>query len=179
MQACGNTPPLNIKNKAQWSARMRLRWARLFNVPMDEQMPEGFPQSSLLTQRALCAVNLKYPQKLEEVIATLFFCSFVERKAVHTSNDLLSVLATILGESEAGEILEKSNSDEIKKLLFANTSEALAEGSFGVPWYVAVNGEGQKEGFWGFDHLALVADHLGLQKPTPGTAREGGWRALL
>lgn len=67
MQACGNTPPLNIKStsdnpfdsgsyilisigvdKAQWSARMRLRWARLFNVPMDEQMPEGFPQSSLL-----------------------------------------------------------------------------------------------------------------------------------
>lgn len=95
--------------------------------------------------------------------------------------------------------LSQSNSDEIKKLLFANTTEALAEGCFGVPWYVgkimdfslstkakyllnqslAINGEGQKEGFWGFDHLALVADHLGLQRPTPGTVKEGGWRALL
>lgn len=68
MKACGNTPPINIKStwnksssdsgadilmsvdadKAEWATRMRLRWARLFNVPMSEQMPEGFPQNTLL-----------------------------------------------------------------------------------------------------------------------------------
>lgn len=30
----------------------------------------------------------------------------------------------------------QSKTDEIKKLLTANTDEALAEGSFGLPWYV-------------------------------------------
>lgn len=29
----------------------------------------------------------------------------------------------------------QSTSDEIKKRLTANTDEALAEGSFGLPWY--------------------------------------------
>ncbi|MCJ1465404.1 hypothetical protein MMC07_004022 [Pseudocyphellaria aurata] len=179
MKACGNTPPINIKNKAQWSTRMRLHWARLFNVPMDEQLPERFPQNSVLTQRALCAITLKYPSKLERTIAALYYSSFVERKAIHDSNSLLSVLATILGESEAGEILGMSSTDEIKKLLLANTSEALAEGSFGLPWFVATNSEGQTEGFWGFDHLAQVTEHLGLQRPTPDTTGEEGWRALL
>ena len=87
------------------------------------------------------------------MIAALFRYSFVERQAIHTSNGLLSVLVTILGQSEAEEILGmvrssvtkqcivklnllQCSSDEIKKLLLANTSEALAEGSFGLPWYV-------------------------------------------
>ncbi|MCJ1427978.1 hypothetical protein MMC29_005885 [Sticta canariensis] len=146
---------------------------------MDKQMPEGFPYNTILTQRGLCAVTLKYPERLEEVIAALFRYSFVERQAIHTSDGLLSVLVTILGQSEAEEILGMCSSDVIKKLLLANTSEALAEGSFGLPWYVATNSQGQKEGFWGFDHLAQVADHLGLQRPTPGMTNEGGWRALL
>ena len=30
----------------------------------------------------------------------------------------------------------QSTSDEVKKLLIARTDEALAEGSFGLPWYV-------------------------------------------
>lgn len=30
----------------------------------------------------------------------------------------------------------QSKTDETKKLLSANTAEALAEGSFGLPWYV-------------------------------------------
>ena len=29
----------------------------------------------------------------------------------------------------------QSTSDEVKKLLTAKTDEALAEGSFGLPWY--------------------------------------------
>ena len=43
----------------------------------------------------------------------------------------------------------------------------------------ATNSEGEKECYWGFDHIAQVADHLGLERPKPGSANEGGWRALL
>ena len=71
----------------------------------------------------------------------------------------------------------------------------MAEGSFGLPWFVgqytnllsrilvnsikATNAQGQKEGYWGFDHIAQVADHLGLERPKPESANEGGWRAML
>lgn len=63
---------------------------------------------------------------------------------------------------------------EGKELLAKNTDLALSEGAFGLPWFVATNEEGKKEGFWGVDHLGQVAEHLGLSKPSTG-----GWKAVL
>lgn len=67
----------------------------------------------------------------------------------------MPILEKIFGEEQTTEILAKvcikvaripafkltlislqSTSEEVKKLLTANTEEALAEGSFGLPWYV-------------------------------------------
>ena len=63
--ACGNTPPIKIKSKSGYLVRYsnvpakisidkgeyffheRLRYARLFKVPMAEEMPPGFPALSL------------------------------------------------------------------------------------------------------------------------------------
>jgi hypothetical protein len=61
-----------------------------------------------------------------------------------------------------------------KKALLENTDKAFAEGAFGLPWMVCTNSKGQKEGFWGVDHLGQVIHFLGLEKP------EGrGWKAVL
>ncbi len=38
MQFCGNIPPINIKNKSEWIAIERLRWAKQFNIPMCEKV---------------------------------------------------------------------------------------------------------------------------------------------
>ncbi len=66
----------------------------------------------------------------------------------------MPIFEKIFGEEQTKEILTKvgielldtciqfgltslqSTSDEVKKLLIAKTDEALAEGSFGLPWYV-------------------------------------------
>lgn len=63
---------------------------------------------------------------------------------------------------------------EGKEILARNTDAALADGAFGLPWFVATNGKGERETFWGVDHLAQLADHLGLERP-----KTGGWKALL
>ena len=55
----------------------------------------------------------------------------------------------------------------------------MNEGAFGLPYYVAVDKAGEKETFWGFDHLGLVVDHLGLEKPAVGSKDEGGWKVLM
>lgn len=59
------------------------------------------------TQRTLCAVEMLCPQRLPEVIATLFHASFVQHKAIHTPEGLLPVIAKILGNSNASEVLAK------------------------------------------------------------------------
>lgn len=58
----------------------------------------------------------------------------------------------------------------------------MEDGAFGLPWFVgesylaslypqarltvvtATNTQGQTEGFWGFDHLGQVIEHLGLER---------------
>lgn len=72
-----------------------------------------------------------------------------------------------------GVVLEMAGK-EGKELLSKNTDEALADGAFGLPWFVATNEKGQTETFWGVDHIAQVTEHLGLAKPNTG-----GWRAVL
>lgn len=63
---------------------------------------------------------------------------------------------------------------EGKVVLAKNTDQALADGAFGLPWFVATNSKGATETFWGVDHLAQVLEHLGLENP-----KMEGWKALL
>jgi len=63
---------------------------------------------------------------------------------------------------------------EGKELLGKNTDLALEDGAFGLPWFVVTNSKGERETFWGVDHLGQVTEHLGLEKP-----KSGGWKALL
>lgn len=65
-------------------------------------------------------------------------------------------------------------SKEGKEILGKNTDAALADGAFGLPWFVATNAKGETEVFWGVDHLAQVTNHLGLERPTTG-----GWKSVL
>lgn len=60
------------------------------------------------------------------------------------------------------------------KMLLENTEEAFQQGAFGLPWMVCENEKGQKEGFWGLNHLGVRLDFLGIEKP-----RTRPWKALL
>ena len=70
-------------------------------------------------------------------------------------------------------VMEKAGK-EGKEILTRNSDLAFKDGAFGLPWFVATNGEGKTESFWGVDHLGQVAIFLGLEKP-----EMGGWKALL
>ncbi|KAL9128979.1 MAG: hypothetical protein Q9217_002454 [Psora testacea] len=146
---------------------------------MSENMPPGFPQNTINAQRALVAVSLVRPQQLGDAIAALYDASFAKRQEIHRLENIRPIFLKMFGDTVTNEIMDRATSDEVKNLLAVNTDKAVADGSFGLPWYVATNVKGQKEGYWGFDHIAQVADHLGLERPKPGSASEGGWRAML
>jgi hypothetical protein len=51
--------------------------------------------------------------------------------------NLLAILRTIVGsEDEAKRVLEKTKTDEVKKLLASNTDQAFKDGAFGLPYFV-------------------------------------------
>ncbi|KAK4546119.1 hypothetical protein LTR36_002256 [Oleoguttula mirabilis] len=168
MKACGNTPPIEIKNKGAWIALERNRWAKHFHIPMAAASPEPFPQLTLHTMRALCAVCLLCPDRLTDCFSALYEAFWIERATISKPDVFGPVLADVLGEALAKQVLEKAGSAEAKKLLSGNTELALEEGAFGLPWFAATNAQGEKAGFWGFDHLGQVVEHLGLERTGQG-----------
>ncbi|EMC91239.1 hypothetical protein BAUCODRAFT_319300 [Baudoinia panamericana UAMH 10762] len=173
MNAVGNKAPIEIRNKDKWINKERVRWAKQFNIPLAEKTPEPFPQLTLTAQRALCAVVLHQPAKLDACIEALYNTFWIERKPIKDAAVVTAALATVLGEAEAKRMLEKAGSPEVKKLLTDNSNLAIDEGAFGLPYFVCTNAEGVKEGFWGFDHLGQIVDFLGLQRD------QKGFRAML
>ncbi|KAK5124074.1 hypothetical protein LTR85_002271 [Meristemomyces frigidus] len=173
MKACGNTPPIEIKNKAEWIGLERSRWAKRFNIPMADKNPEPFPQLTLHTMRAMCAVALLCPDKMDDCFSALYEAFWIQRQSISKPEVFGPVYAKVLGEEQAKQVLEKAGSAEAKKLLTDNTNMAFNEGAFGLPWFVATNAAGEKAGFWGFDHLGQVIEHLGLER------KEDGFRAML
>jgi len=178
MKACGNTAPINIKNKDKWIEVERRRWARLFSIPIAEKTPEGFPPLTLTIMRALCALTVLHPGKegqpiLIKCLDALFHSYWVELRKTNEKDVLAEVLSGVLGEEETKNVMEMA-AKEGKEVLLKNTDKAFADGAFGLPWFVATNSKGETQGFWGVDHLGQVTDHLGLEKP-----RTGGWKALL
>ncbi|KAF1953979.1 HCCA isomerase/glutathione S-transferase kappa [Byssothecium circinans] len=175
MHACGNTPPVNIKNKDKWINKERLRWAKYFNVPISSTSPPNFPINTLHLQRVLAALSISHPQSLESALSLFWQNFWVHWNEPTKPENLLAMVSTIFGsEEEAKKVLERSKGEEAKKLLTANTEKAFAEGAFGLPWFVATNSKGETEGYWGIDHMGQLCDFLGLERPGGK-----GWKALL
>jgi 2-hydroxychromene-2-carboxylate isomerase len=105
--------------------------------------PQPFPQPTLNTQRALCAVELAHPEKLSDCFAALYQAFWVESKTIGKPEVFGPVLESVLGTEEGKKMVEKAGQPEAKKRLSENSDLAMAEGAFGLPWFVATNSRGE------------------------------------
>ncbi|ORX96067.1 2-hydroxychromene-2-carboxylate isomerase [Clohesyomyces aquaticus] len=174
MKTCGNTPPLQIKNKDKWINTERIRWAKLLKIPVSPTAPPGFPINTISIQRALTSLSLSHPQSLPSAISLFYQNFWVHYNTPTEPKNLLAILTTIVGAEEAKKVVEKSTGESVKKQLTENTDLAFKDGAFGLPWFVATNTKGETEAYWGVDHMGQLCDHLGLERPGGK-----GWRALL
>lgn len=162
----------------------RVRMARNFNVPMVKETPPNFPPLTLTVMRAICAIShvtgqpQTSPEAQKAIIKSLdafYEAYWVQGRTITDKDVVLDVVKKIVGggAQEAERVVEVSGGDG-KQLLLKNTDLAFAEGAFGLPWMVCENDRGEKEGFWGCDHLGFVLEFLGIEKP-----KTGGWKAML
>lgn len=142
---------------------------------MQTDMPDGFPLMTLVLMRHLAALReLDGNQKrLVELLDILTRELWVNHAAVHKPEVFGPILQKVLGAADAAKVAEAA-AGPLKKLLNDNTDQAFKDDAFGLPWMVCTNPKGEKENFWGVDHLGQVTAFLGLEKPS---AR--GWQALL
>lgn len=177
-------PSPETTDKDKWIMVERRRWARYFSVPMIAETPPNFPPLTLSVMRAVNAIShlagteQTAPAAQAAIVRALdaFYEAYWVQGRVITDKDVVSdVLGKIAGgdEAEVARIVEVAGG-EGKQMLLRNTDLAFAEGAFGLPWMVCENDRGEKEGFWGVDHLGCVLDFMGLEKP-----RTGAWKAML
>ncbi|KAK4226976.1 thioredoxin-like protein [Podospora fimiseda] len=181
MRECGNTAPIKIKNKDIWINKERLRWAQHFSIPMiSPGLPPDFPAPSLPVMRALCAIQQtddKSQSKLIKGLDILFHKHWAEGIATHKPEILKQILEELYGKEETEKVLTAAGSTA-KATLIANTDKAFDEGAFGLPWMTCTNTKGEKEGFWGVDHLGQVVEFLGLESRLKKGGNKG-WKAML
>jgi 2-hydroxychromene-2-carboxylate isomerase len=51
--------------------------------------------------------------------------------------NLQAIVSTVVGSNdEAKKVIERTKTEEVKKLLSTNTEKAFKDGAFGLPWFV-------------------------------------------
>lgn len=103
-----------------------------------------------------------------------FYDAYWIRRRDITDKGVIADVLSGAGWKDPARVSELAAGDA-KKILLENTDRAFSDGAFGLPWFACENDRGEKEGFWGVDHLGAVLDFLGLEKP----AGRGGWKAML
>ncbi|KAI4659796.1 uncharacterized protein J4E79_006332 [Alternaria viburni] len=161
MKVCGNTPPLNIKNKDKWINTERQRLSKQFNVPILQDAPPGFPVSTLPIQRALVSLSLSHPQKLERAIELCYENFWAHWNDPTKPENLQAILGTVLGsDEEAQKVIARTKTEEVKQALGGNTTKAFEDGAFGLPWFVGKRRIGALS-----DNQKVFVDHV-RQLPT-------------
>jgi 2-hydroxychromene-2-carboxylate isomerase len=122
----------------------------------------------------LTAFSIRHPELLSQAFASVYEAFWVRRESILDIQTTISALTAVFGEDMTNTMHKASSNKEVKDRLKSNTDAAFEDGAFGLPWFVATNSQGETECFFGFNCLAQVTEHLGLEKP-----RHGGWRSLL
>jgi 2-hydroxychromene-2-carboxylate isomerase len=126
-----------LKDKDKWINAERIRWSKYFNIPISQDAPPGFPLNTLPIQRTLCSLSLSHPQSLPQAISLFWENFWVHFNDPMKPENLHAIVRTAVGsDEEAKKVIERTKTDEVKKLLSANTQQAFKDGAFGLPWSV-------------------------------------------
>ena len=87
-------------DKCEWIGAERVRWAKLFGIPMNEKMSDGFPPLTLNIMRTLCALTVLKPgqEPLVKCLDALYEAYWVRHEKTIEKDVLVAILAKVLRE---------------------------------------------------------------------------------
>ncbi|CAD6199652.1 unnamed protein product [Caenorhabditis auriculariae] len=163
-QSKNESPPLAIPIKEKYMYKDLVLnaqyWGVSFRIPKDYKKMM-FTSSSIEAQRLLIAAQLRDEKLMENIARGLWQRLYGYNKEIFSRHDMESVLRD-RHVKDANELIESSQSDEVKKILRENTDEALQTGCFGAPWTTVKDASGKTtHAIFGGDRLPQIADLLG------------------
>jgi 2-hydroxychromene-2-carboxylate isomerase len=85
----------------------------------------------------LASLELSHPQQVESAVGLFYENFWVQWSEPTKPENIQAILLTVLGSNEeAGKVVERTKTDEVKKALSGNTKKAFEDGAFGLPWFV-------------------------------------------
>ncbi|KAK5862133.1 hypothetical protein PBY51_017562 [Eleginops maclovinus] len=167
MQGSGNKPPGLVPNKFLYMTKDLTRLSEYFDVPLrspSDPFEAMFKKGSLNAMRFVTAVQEKGKggdEWVERVSRELWRRIWNEDKDITEPASLSEAgMKAGMSESDIKELLELSNSKEIKNKLKSSTQNALDYGAFGFP-LVVCHLDGKPEIFFGSDRFELMAHCIG------------------
>ena len=150
-QATGNASPGAIPAKGRYTVRDYQRHARKYGVPYVNN--PHFPIITLFLMRAVTGVQLREPQRLQDLLAAVFKAMWID--ALDLNQPALTA-RTLQDAGFAPEAVQALAADpEVKAALKATTEEAVARGVFGAP--TSFVGD---EMFFGQDRMDMIREEL-------------------
>ncbi|MBN3787156.1 2-hydroxychromene-2-carboxylate isomerase [Burkholderia sp. Ac-20353] len=150
-QATGNASPAVIPAKGRYTNHDYQRYARKYGVPFASN--PHFPIITLFLMRVVTGVQLREPERLQELLRAVFKAMWVDSLNLNEPELTARTLA------EAGfdpqDMQALAANQEVKAALKAVTDEAVGQGVFGAP--TTFVGE---EMFFGQDRLDMIREEL-------------------
>jgi len=155
----GNAPPMirdaDVKGKVEYSMLEMRRFIEKHQLSKYRLHPQ-FPFNSITLQRMLVAADQdgRGVQFVEAMLPAIW-----EEGVDVTSPEALGAAVTAAG-FDAADLFARSQTDEVKQRLVANTDHAVARGAFGIPTMYVGPKDGETQMFFGKERLDQVEDEL-------------------
>jgi len=157
----GNAPPMirdaDVKGKVEYSMLEMQRFIAKHNLTKYKLHPQ-FPFNSITLQRMLFAADQdgRGVQFAEAMLPAIW------EEGVDVLDPASLGAAVTAAGFDAKDLYERSQTDEVKQGLAANTDNVVARGAFGIPT-MFVGPKGAGEMFFGKERLDQIEDELNKQ----------------
>ena len=155
----GNAPPFirdgEIKGKNAYAMLEMQRFIAKHNLNKYTMNPQ-FPFNSVVLQRMLVAADQdgRGVQFAEAMLLAIW------EQGLEVLNPEAVVEAVSTAGFDAQELFARSQSEEVKQALFANTEKAVERGAFGIPTMFVGSKDGATEMFFGKERLDQIEKEL-------------------
>ena len=155
----GNAPPMirdaDVKGKVEYSMLEIQRFIAKHQLTKYRMHPQ-FPFNSITLQRMLFAADQdgRGVQFVEGLLPAIW------EKGIDITNPEALGEALAAAGFDANDLFARSQTDEVKQGLVANTDHAVARGSFGIPTMFVGPKAGENQMFFGKERLDQVEEEL-------------------